>query len=101
MKVTCSACKGTGDAPLSDNMNWLTCPKCGGTGQVEIPERLAMSGPDLLDRDLAGDLLGLAEALRRRRALLTDDAPHADVANDLPEAIRLIEQAAGRLESTE
>ena len=39
MKVTCSACKGTGDDPLSDNMNWLTCQKCGGAGQVEIPER--------------------------------------------------------------
>jgi hypothetical protein len=60
-----------------------------------------MNGPDELDRGLAGDLLELAEGLRRQRELLADDALHSSVDQDLAEAIRLLDQAAGKLLSEE
>ena len=60
-----------------------------------------MSEHDELDQDIASDLLKLAEAIRRQRIYLTVDNLHVDVDNDLAEAIRRLEQAAGKLVSTE
>ena len=60
-----------------------------------------MSEHDELDQGIASDLLKLAEAIRRQRIYLTVDSLHVDVDNDLAEAIRRLEQAAGKLVSTE
>jgi hypothetical protein len=60
-----------------------------------------MSGPDELDEGLAADLRRIAEELRARRELLGGDSLHADVDNDLAEAIRRLDQAAGKLLSEE
>ena len=32
--LTCPNCRGTGAAPLSDNVNWLPCPTCQGKGVI-------------------------------------------------------------------
>lgn len=56
-----------------------------------------MSGPDDLDQGLACDLRRIAEELRARRELLGGDSLHADVDNDLAEAVRRLDLAAGKL----
>jgi hypothetical protein len=60
-----------------------------------------MSGPDDLDRGLAGDLRRIVDELRRRRELLADDSLHAGVDQDLAEVVRLLELAAAKLLSEE
>ena len=60
-----------------------------------------MSGPDELDQGMASDLLRIVDELRRRRELLGADSLHADVDNDLAEAVRRLDLAAGKLVSEE
>ena len=31
----CNSCKGTGEAPTSMPIHWMSCPECQGTGRVK------------------------------------------------------------------
>ena len=56
---------------------------------------------DELDEGLAADLLAMVEALQRRRALLPEDLLHNIVFEHIDEAIRHLEEAAGKLLNSE